>query len=79
LFPTSPDKGDLFIRVDVLPNKLFRFTSDKWIEIPKTRTSSYLGNQEYLDHLISDVNAGRINIEQLTEDEREEIARLLDD
>jgi len=58
---------------------LFRFTSDKWIEIPKTRTSSYLGNQEYLDHLISDVNSGRINIEQLTEDEREEIARLLDD
>ncbi len=69
----------MFIRVDVLPNKLFRFTSEKWIEIPKTRTSSYLGNQEYLDHLIKDVNEGRIDLEQLTEDEREEIAKLVDD
>lgn len=69
----------MFIRVDVLPNKLFRFTSEKWIEIPKTRTSSYLGNQEYLDHLIKDVNEGRIDLEQLTEDEREEIAKLIDD
>ena len=63
----------------MLPNKLFRFTSEKWIEIPKTRTSSYLGNQEYLDHLIKDVNEGRIDLEQLTEDEREEIAKLIDD
>ena len=63
----------------MLPNKLYRFTGDKWIELPKTRTTSYLGNKEYIEHLVQDLNAGRINLEQLTEDEREEIANFIEE
>ena len=63
----------------MLPNKLYRYTGDKWIELPKTRTTSYLGNKEYIEHLVQDLNSGRISLEQLTEDEREEIANLVEE
>lgn len=77
VFTQYPDKGDLFIRVDVLPNRLFRYTGDKWIEIPKTRTTSYLGNEEYIKHILNDISAGKIKLEDLTEDEQEEIQKFL--
>ena len=77
VFTQYPEKGDLFIRVDVLPNKLFRYTGDKWIEIPKTRTTSYLGNEEYIQHMVNDINTGKVKLEMLTEDEQEEIAKFL--
>lgn len=31
-FPDNPSKGDLFIRVDFSPNKIFQFNGKDWIE-----------------------------------------------
>ena len=37
-FPKHPDKGDLFVRVDTLPNKLFRWTGTNWMQLDKEIT-----------------------------------------
>ena len=63
---------------DMLPNKLFRFNGDHWMEIPKETTDTYLDNEEYLDYLKTEINAGRIDIDELNEDEREQITKSRD-
>lgn len=57
----------------MLPNKLYKFTSQNWIEIPKSRTTTYLDNQEYVDYLSSKVQRGEIEMEDLTPQEQEEL------
>ena len=64
------------MRVDVLPNKLFRYTGDRWIEISKTNTRAYLDNQEYVAYLKNEIDNRRIDIEDLSQVEQEEIAKL---
>ena len=65
----------MFIRVDQLPHKLFRYDGDKWFEINKTQTSLYLDNDGYIEKLKQDVDSGRIDIDDLTDEERAEINR----
>ena len=71
-FPKHPDKGDLFVRVDVLPNKLFRYTGTNWMQLDKEVTDTYL-NEDYIDHLTSLVKQGHVEIEDLTEQEQNEV------
>ena len=63
----------MFIRVDVLPHKLFKYDGDKWFEINKERTSVYLDNNGYIDKLKQDVASGKIDKDDLTDDERAEL------
>jgi hypothetical protein len=32
-FPANPAEGDYFLRLDYLPNRLFRFTGSVWIKV----------------------------------------------
>jgi len=32
-FPGAPNQGDYFLRLDYLPNRLFRFSGSKWVKI----------------------------------------------
>jgi len=75
-FPRG-NKGDIFVRVDFLPNKIYRFTGDRWIEIPKTYTQTYLDNNEYIEHLARELAAKRMEIEDLTPEEQDEVAKYL--
>jgi hypothetical protein len=34
-FPANPRKGDYFLRLDYLPQKLFRFNGKLWVEISR--------------------------------------------
>jgi len=63
----------VFTRVDVLPHKIFRYDGDKWFEINKLQTSVYLDNEGYIEKLRSDVASGKIDPDDLTEDERSEL------
>ena len=60
-----------------MPNKLYRYTGDNWMEIPKSRTTSYLGDKEYILLLQEQVNSGQVSIDQLTLDEQEELNKLI--
>lgn len=63
----------MFTRVDVLPHKIFRYDGDKWFEINKLQTSVYLDNEGYIETLRSDVASGKIDPDDLTDDERSEL------
>jgi hypothetical protein len=76
-FPENPSKADMFLRVDVLPNRLFKWNGNKWIEIGRTSTDQYLYNEEYIEHLVNQIEAGDYNIDLLYENEQEQIVEYL--
>jgi hypothetical protein len=75
-FPRISSKGDIFVRVDIMPNKVFKFDGIRWIEINKQNTISYL-DEEYVKHLIEKVDSGEYDVTQLTEQEEEQIRAYL--
>lgn len=67
-FPTAPIEGAFFLRLDYLPNRLFRFNGNRWVKVEdnvradlspgssETRRSSFVNNTEnnYKDALAWD-------------------------
>jgi hypothetical protein len=76
-FPALAKKGDTFVRVDILPNRVFKFDGTRWIEINKETTDSYLHNEEYIKHLVSMIENGSYDIELLSENEKAQIEEYL--
>jgi hypothetical protein len=76
-FPKHANKGDVFVRVDVLPNRVFKFDGRKWIEINKDSTDSYMYDEEYLNYLIAKIEQGEYDIELLSENEKAQIEEYL--
>ena len=76
-FPKFAKKGDTFVRVDTLPNKVFKFSGDKWIEINKEQTNTYLYDEEYVKYLVEKIDAGEYDVELLTENEKLQIEDYL--
>jgi hypothetical protein len=77
-FPIDPMKGDMFIRTDYLPEKLFKWNGTKWIEVDKNTTDSYTYNQAYIQHLISKLEAGEYEIEDLNEAEQAQVEQQIE-
>jgi len=78
-YPTNPNKGDVFLRVDQLPTKLFKFNGIKWIELDKDVSSSYAYNDEYIKYLTAMIDNGQYDTELLSESERAAIDDYLKD
>ena len=76
-FPKIANKGDIFIRVDTLPNRVFKFDGVRWIEINKETTDSYLHDQEYINYLVREIEEGRYDPEILSDVERQQIEEFL--
>ncbi len=76
-FPKFAKKGDTFVRVDTLPNRVFKFSGTSWIEVNKEVTGSYLYDEEYIKYLVSKIETGEYDIDLLTENEREQIEHYL--
>jgi hypothetical protein len=72
-FPDSADKGDVFTRVDVLPNKVYKYDGKNWIEIAKTSSNTYLYNSKYIEYLIEMLEKGEYDPELLSDNERTRI------
>jgi len=72
-FPDISDKGDVFTRVDVLPNKVFKYDGRNWIEINKETSNTYLYNTKYIEYLIEMIEKGEYDPELLSENERLQI------
>ena len=66
----------MFVRVDALPNKLFRWTGSNWMQLDKETTDTYL-NEDYITHLTWLVKQGHMEIDDLTEQEQEEVKHKL--
>ena len=76
-FPDVAKKGDIFTRVDVLPNRVYKFDGKRWIEVNKEISHSYLHDQEYVKHLVLMIESGQYDVELLSENEKAEIEQYL--
>jgi len=76
-FPSDPNKGDTFLRVDQLPTKLFKYNGIKWIELDKNSSSSYSYNDEYIKYLANMIETGQYDTELLTEAEKMQVEELI--
>ena len=78
-FPVNPAKGDMFLRVDMLPSKLFKWNEKKWIEVDKTKTDSFAYDRAYIQHLVEKIDSGEYDVELLTDSESEQIKEYLNE
>jgi hypothetical protein len=76
-FPDNANKGDLYLRVDMLPTVLYKHNGKKWIEVDKDLSDSYAYDEAYIDFLIAKLESGEYDAEMLTYSEREQIAARL--
>ena len=76
-FPALASKGDTFVRVDVLPNKVYKFDGTRWIVINKSQSTSYLYDQEYIKYLVKKIESGEYDIELLSDTEKQQIEDYL--
>lgn len=76
-FPQYPKKGDLFLRTDYMPAKLYKYNGERWIELDKNTTDTYAYNDAYIEHLIEKLKSGEYESDDLTEIEKEQIAQYL--
>lgn len=76
-FPDNSAKGDMFLRVDYLPNKLFKHNGFKWIEVDKDKTDSYTYDEQYIQYLIEKLKSGEYEIDQLSATEQDLVAQQL--
>lgn len=75
-FPRIAKKGDIFVRVDVLPNRVFKFDGSKWLEQNKDISQTYL-NKDYIEFLIDKIDKGLYDLDNLNEFEKIEIENHL--
>ena len=76
-FPSTANKGDMFIRVDQLPSALYKFNGNLWIEVDKDLTDNHAYDEAYIDHLISKIESGEYDPDLLSNAEQESIERRL--
>jgi hypothetical protein len=76
-FPEIANKGDVFVRVDSLPNRVYKYDGRKWIEVQKDQSDTYLHNQKYIKYLVEKIEKGEYDLDLLSETEKEQIELFL--
>jgi hypothetical protein len=76
-FPDQSKKGDVFTRVDVLPNRVYKFDGARWIEVNKNQSDTYLHDQKYIQYLVDKLEKGEYDVELLSDNERAQIEQHL--
>lgn len=74
-FPVGPVKGDTFMRVDQMPNVLYKFNGHHWIIVDKNLTDNYTYDEAYIEHLIAKLTSGEYDPDMLSDAEADAIAR----
>jgi len=76
-FPGNAHLGDTFVRVDVIPNRIFKFNGTKWVETRRENTDVHLSNDAYLQHLVQKLETGEYDLELLTPNEQDAVAEFI--
>jgi hypothetical protein len=76
-FPKYAVMGDVFVRVDILPNRVYKFVRDKWIEMSKENSDTYLHNDSYINYLIEKIGSGEVDPEMLTSTEQDMVEQYI--
>ena len=76
-FPNGPERGDLFLRTDFRPSRLFKWNDTKWIEVNKNVTGAYAYNDAYIQYLAEQVMSGKYSWDDLTDTEIDQVQTLI--
>jgi hypothetical protein len=76
-FPDNPERGDLFLRTDLRPTRLFKWNNVKWIEVNKATTDAYTYNDAYIQFLAEKLMTGEYTQDDLTETEQVQVQSVL--
>ena len=76
-FPDQPNKGDIFVRVDIMPSVLYKYNGANWIAVDKNLSDSYTYDLAYIEHLINKISTGEYEPDLLSDSEREQVANYL--
>jgi hypothetical protein len=76
-FPTTPERGDSFVKTDVIPNQMYKFNGDVWILVDKSTIDNYTYDTAYIDHLIDKIATGEYDPELLNPGEQEQVTQRL--
>ena len=76
-FPKYAKRGDLFTRVDSLPNRVYKFDGSRWLEVNKENSISYLTQTKYVEYLINKIATGEYDPELLTDAENQAITEFI--
>jgi hypothetical protein len=77
-FPENAQKGDTFVRVDIMPSMLYKYNGFNWISIDKNLSDSYTYDSAYIKHLIDKISTGEYDPELLSDSERQQVAHYLE-
>jgi hypothetical protein len=75
-FPSNPHVGDTFVRVDVIPNQVYKHNGARWIKTNKEITDTHL-NSEYLQFLVDRIATGEYDPELLTINEQDAVEKFI--
>ena len=76
-FPLNPKKADVFLRVDIKPNRLYKFNGRTWLEIDKATTDAYAYDEQYIKFLVDKLSTGEYDIEDLSPIEQDQVEQVL--
>lgn len=76
-FPPSAKSGDICVRTDVIPHRVYKFNGTKWINLDKNTNTTYLQDENYIKYLIQKIDSKEYDIDFLTDFERDEITDYL--
>jgi hypothetical protein len=77
VFPDTPERGDTFVKTDIVPNQLYKFNGDTWILVDKSTIDNYTYDTAYIDHLIDKIATGEYDPDLLNPGEQEQVAQRL--
>ena len=72
-FPEYSAISDIFVRIDSMPHRVYKFNGVKWIDIGRDNSDTYLSNTNYVQHLVEKISTGEIDPDILTEVEMDAI------
>lgn len=76
-FTTNAGMGDVFTRIDTIPNRVFKYNGTKWIQVSRETTDTYLSNPDYIQYLIEKLSTGEYDPDHLTSIESDAISEYI--
>jgi hypothetical protein len=77
VLPEHGNKGDTFMSTIGIPHRLYKHNGFEWIRIDNTQQDNYTYDTAYIDHLISQIDQGLYDPDQLSDSEREQIEQRI--
>jgi hypothetical protein len=75
-FPETAGKGDMFLRVDMMPNRAYKYNGSKWIEVDKNKTDRFAYDDAYIQHLAAGLSSGEYDLDDLNDTERAQLEQF---